>query len=86
MANDRKPTIPLLRKVQLGEGLNDAELKAALEFYTDLANRLALVSAIEGGYTFSERHARLELERLKMFASNRGWNFSADNGWQPKKG
>lgn len=85
MANERTATIPLLRKVQLGRGLTNTELKAAIEFYTDLVNRLGMVTAIEGGYTFSERNARHELKRLKIFANNRGWVFGVDDGWQPKK-
>lgn len=69
MANE--VTVPMLRKVQLGDALTDYELKTTIAFYTDLSKKLDMISLAEGGYNFAAQHARHELERLKLFARNR---------------
>ena len=69
MANE--VTIPMLEKVRDGGALTDEELKLAINFYSKLSATLDKIFMVEKGYDFAGRHARHELERLKMFAYSR---------------
>lgn len=71
MTKTLEVTIPMLNKVQLGHALDDVELKLAIKFYTDLSHNLDKITLVKRGYAFASCNTRLELERLKMLASNR---------------
>jgi archaellum component FlaC len=68
-------TIPMLHKVRFGYSLTNEELKRVINFYTELSANLDTISAVVYGYDFSAQHARKELERLKIFANNRGMDY-----------
>lgn len=63
---------PILRKVDRGDALTNPELKEAIKFFTTLSESLDEIAYVVGGYDFAGQHARRELERLKLFARNRG--------------